>query len=146
MKFPYTVPQMIPVADSDWVVLKIQENLHALDPKTTPKEELDDAQDYVILHEVPFVANGAGFIDSDRAGCLAWNKRTGQQARITPEGYDCGRVIVSGRRVIYTGKNWRDVRPKTSELVCYDLDTQTSRVLVPQGRCGSAQSPRKTTL
>ena len=34
---PYAVVQMTPVADSDWVVLKIQENLHALDPKTTAK-------------------------------------------------------------------------------------------------------------
>lgn len=130
---PYAVLQMMPVADSDWVVLKIQENLHTLDPQTTSKEELDDAQDYVILHEVPFVANGAGFIDSDRCGCLLWNKRTGQHQRITPEGYDCGRVIVSGQRIFYTGKNWRDVQPKTSELVCYDLETHTSRTLVPQG-------------
>ena len=131
---PYAVVQMTPVADSDWVVLKIQENLHALDPKTTAKEELDDAQDYVILHEVPFVANGAGFIDSDRCGCLIWNKCTGRHLRITPQGYDCARVIVNGHQVIYTGKNWRDVQPKTSELVCYDLEKQTSRTLVPQGQ------------
>lgn len=133
-EIPYTVLQLLPVADSDWVVLKIQENLHALDPKTASKEELEDAQDYVILHEVPFVANGAGFIDSDRCGCLAWNKRTGEQRRITPPGYDCGRIIVEGHRVIYTGKNWRDVMPKTSELVSYDLDTQSKQTLVSEGQ------------
>ena len=71
----------------------------------------------MILHEVPFVANGAGFIDSDRCGCLIWNKCTGRHLRITPQGYDCARVIVNGHQVIYTGKNWRDVQPKTSELV-----------------------------
>ena len=131
---PYDVIDLYPIEHSDWIVLKVCEKLHALDPEKASREDLEDEQDYVVLHEVPFVTNGAGFTDSERSSLILWNKVSGENHRLTEEFCDVQRVAVTGHRIIYTCKCWQDVLPQTAELLCYDLDERKKEVILPSGQ------------
>ena len=131
---PFDVREMRPIPGTMLVVLKVLENLAESDPTFARAGLAEDEKDYVILHEVPFVANGAGFVDGERQALILWDWKHGQSQRLTPEGFDCAHFAVGGMHIYYSGNVWRDVCPKTAGCYDYDVVSGNTQVCVAPGR------------
>lgn len=133
-EIPMEVLALKRIEGTPLAVITVLENRHQQDWETWSEAKRKDQKDYVILGEVPFVANGSGFIDGQRTALWLWNLETETGERLTPEYFETSRFVVEGGRIWYTGCTWTDVCPKTAGLYSYDLDLKQTREWVKPGQ------------
>ena len=112
----YAVTGMISVKDPDG---------YKDDPETKKKkmEALAAEKDYQVVDEVPYWFNGAGFTNGLRPALFLVDTTDGLKIkRITGPEIRLGRVLPLGRKIYYTGSQFKCRAKITSKIWAYDLD------------------------
>lgn len=86
--------------------------------------------DFMIFEQVPFMANGKGYIGQRRVG-LATCDASGRLSRLTPPTMDVARVELSadGDKALVVACDYKDVKPLENSVYMLDLSTGNLRPL-----------------
>lgn len=87
-----------------------------------------EGADYLVFEQLPFMANGQGFVGQRRTGLGLYDRVTGAFTRLTPEAMDVERhsLAPDGGRVLLVGTEYRDVKPLHNHV--YELDLASGAV------------------
>ncbi len=96
-----------------------------------PKVDNPEEADFMIFDQVPFMANGRGYIGQQRTVLALYNLRTRELTRLTPEFMDVERYFpnAGGSEALLVGSEYRDVKPSTNAVYRLDLFTGSIRRL-----------------
>ena len=96
-----------------------------------PEYDNPEQADVMIFEQVPFMANGKGYIGQQRTALVLCDAATGEIRRLTPEHMDVARYTLSRdkAKVLIVGTDYTDVKPKTSDVYQMDLFTGTMSCL-----------------
>lgn len=133
----FTVPMpvgQIKKIDSDnfAFVAKYDHNKERLE-KMSP-EEREEEKDYIIIDELPFWFNGAGYINKTRKVLYTYNISSGKVTEVSGKWSDVMYVGVFDDRIFYTCTTYTDKKPKTNELHCYHISQQKDEMLIEGGK------------
>lgn len=135
---PFPVVELIPLEGTSYVVSALYDSAYAaaqaLEGEARSKALLDHkAPGYDVIEELPFWFNGRGVINGKRTRLYLFDSATGEAQPLTGERFDVESVSVFGRKVIYTGVEFDQVRCFEVGVYTYDLDAKAGGVLVPPG-------------
>ncbi len=94
----------------------------------------EDYGDYHVLEEVPFWANGKGFVSRVRNTLFTFESESGKLDRLTGECFNVAAWDLRGHLLAYAGCAYRDVVPTCDEARLVDLDTGAETVMVAPGQ------------
>lgn len=119
------------------VLEKIRDNdnrLHdASDNPEGGKAGLKEGKDYYVLDEIPFYANGRGYISRLRRALYIYDQNTGDCRKITAPYFDVESFDVHGSRIVYTGREYDSKASDDREARLFDLNTsETKRLTSPE--------------
>ena len=126
---PKNVEEIV-LLENGCFLLTVPENLRA-----APHEpgELKEGKDYHVLEEIPFCANGRGYISRLRRTLYLYDGSSGDCRRITPEYFDVESADANGNRIVYTGREYDSRASDNREARLYDLTTgETVRLTSPE--------------
>ena len=116
----------------DLYLLKIEDDFNRVDPEKD-KEAAEEELDYHVLEEVPFWANGAGYIAGLHTALFLYKESDGSLERITPEMTDTRFFTSEGNKIMYASSAITGVPARHSMLSVYDLDTKETVKIVEDG-------------
>ena len=135
---PFPVVDLIPVDDRRYLVsaqydrayeascmLEGEERARALLEHKNPG--------YDVIDELPFWFNGKGIINGKRTRLYLYDRVSGSHTPITEQGFDVESMSLFGKKVVYTGVEFDQLRCFEVGVYLYDLDTGRKDVLVPPG-------------
>ncbi len=102
------------------------------------QEELKEYQDYHILEELPYWANGAYFVSRFRRTLFVFDEEKGSCGRVTEPLFAVDDFQVWEGRLVYTGASYDRLLPKSNGLFCYDKETEEHVRLAGQEETGKA--------
>ncbi|MDI6601732.1 MAG: S9 family peptidase [Thermoanaerobacteraceae bacterium] len=90
------------------------------------KDELKkrkEERDYQVIDEIPYWANGKGFVNKDRNRLYLYHSETGNITPITDEYTDVDMFNLSsdGSRLVFNARTYTNRMPITSDVYIYDL-------------------------
>ncbi len=87
-------------------------------PHPNPEEA-----DYYVFEQVPFMANGKGFIGQRRNGLAIYDRNLGELKRLTPEHMDVARYSISDdeQRLLILASDFTDLKPSTNHVYQLEL-------------------------
>ncbi len=96
-----------------------------------PEFHNPEGADYLVFEQVPFLANGQGFVGQRRTGLGLYDPKSGSLVRVTPELMEVERYSLSpdGRSALLVATEYRDVRPEYNHVYSLDLATGAVRCL-----------------
>ena len=96
-----------------------------------PEIENPEEADIMVFEQIPFMANGKGYIGQRRTALAVYDVRTGELRRMTPEFMEVARYSVDEKKseVLIVGTEFRDVKPMTNGVYRMDLHTGTLQCL-----------------
>lgn len=96
-----------------------------------PSIENPDEANYQIFDQLPFLANGQGYIGSERTGLGVYAPQSGTWKRLTDETFDLASCTMKDdfSQVLAVGCSFTDVKPQTNSVCLFDLADGTSRDL-----------------
>ena len=97
------------------------------------KEELEEYQDYHILEELPYWANGAYFVSRFRRTLFVFHEAEGTWERVTEQLFAAEHFEIQDGWLIYTGAAYDRYLPKGNGLFCYDLEKKERTWLAGRG-------------
>lgn len=112
----------------------IREDRNAPEIREDNKEQRKEEKDYHVIDEVPLWGNGRGFISGIRTGLYLYTESDGKLEKISPEQMDVSSAEVSGQKLLYVGKQWKDVIDLTDSLLLYDGESGENQILIAQGK------------
>lgn len=129
----FTMPllaKQIKRIDDDLFVVLATTNLN--DPADLP----ENGADWVILNELPFAENGAGYVSGKRSSLFLFDARIGETTPITTPYFNTKSVEIDAQsgRVVYIGQENTCAETAKDGLYCYDVADKTSRCLVSTDR------------
>ncbi len=85
--------------------------------------------DYMVIEQVPFLANGRGFVCQSRRAVALYDTSTGTLSRLTPEHMDVLRCVPSDDRtkILLVATDYVDVKPTTNHV--YELDLASGNLI-----------------
>jgi len=86
-------------------------------------EEIEAENDYIVVDEVPYYDNGAGYITRLRQTLFLFDEASGELNPITSEFFQTGSVEVLDSKVYYAGHAFTDLEQQANGLYAYDLAT-----------------------
>lgn len=93
-------------------------------------------EDWEVLEEAPFWANGAGFTAGKRNRLYLYQKETGALTALTDPWFDAAFCAEKEGRILYSGAMWeKGMRYTYRGLYLYDQATGQSRCLIEPERC-----------
>ena len=101
--------------------------------KMTP-EQREEEKDYIIIDELPFWFNGAGFINKTRKVLYTYNIPSGKVTQVANKWSDVMYVGIFGDKIFYTCTTYKDKKPKTNELHCYNIKENKDEKLIAGGK------------
>ena len=101
------------------------------------KEGLTDEQiaaenDYIVVEEVPFYDNGAGYITRLRNTLFLFDEASGALNPITDKFFQTGAVDVMDGKIWYTGHAFTDLEQQVNGLYAYDIATGETETVIPE--------------
>lgn len=98
---------------------------------------LTDAQiaaerDYIVVDEVPYWDNGAGYVTRLRETLFLFDEATKALTRITPKFFQTRGVEVWNGKVVYVGHEYDALEQKYNGMYAYDLATGETQTLIPE--------------
>ncbi len=108
----------ISLMDNGSFLLTVLENLRSA---KTEEGELKEGTDYYVLEEIPFYANGRGYISRLRRALYLYDRTSGECRKITPDFFDVETVDAKGGRIVYTGREYDGKASDNHEARLYDL-------------------------
>ena len=117
------------LADGKYV-LKILTDRNMPEKTEDRKEEAD----YHIFDELPFWANGRGYVSGKRSVLFMFDEKDGSLQPLCEHSTDCGYFTVKKGRLLYIASTWQDILPQTSGLYLYDSASGDTTCLVEEGR------------
>ena len=105
-----------------------------------PADDMDetlrgDAKDYHVLEEVPFWANGRGYVSRLRSALYVFSAADGALEKITDEYFNVSDFDVKNGLVVYAGQSYDEKVSIFDEARLYDLGTgETTAIVKPEDR------------
>ena len=93
----------------------------------------DDYADYHVLEEVPFWANGRGYVSRVRNALYTFDESDGALNKLTPDFFDVSGYDVKNGRLLYAGCEYRDTVTPYGEVRLRELASGEEAVLVAPG-------------
>lgn len=123
-EIPYAVDSMKKLSDGSYVFSA------TLDLNKPEKEEdLKDYNDYHILEELPYWANGAYFVSRFRNTLFWFDEKTKVCEKVTEPLFAVNGFQVCGDAIVYSGVSYDRVLPKTNGLYLFDTKTKETKIL-----------------
>ncbi|MEY8394099.1 S9 family peptidase [Lachnospiraceae bacterium 45-P1] len=97
--------------------------------KPEKEEDAKDYNDYHILEELPYWANGAYFVSRFRNTLFLFDEKTASCERVTEPFFAMDGFKVCGESLVYSGSSYDRVISKTSGLYRFDTKTKETTVL-----------------
>lgn len=97
--------------------------------KPEKEEDAEDYNDYHILEELPYWANGAYFVSRFRSTLFTFEEKTAACERVTEPFFAMDGFKVCGDSLVYSGVSYDRVLPKTTGLYLFDTKTKETKVL-----------------
>ncbi|WP_302294989.1 S9 family peptidase [Pyramidobacter piscolens] len=93
-----------------------------------PVYDNPEGADYYVIEQLPFTANGKGFVCQRRTGLAVYDAASGGFTRVTPEHMEVARCHLSddGRKALLVAVEYTDVKPTTNHV--YELDLGTGEL------------------
>ena len=130
---PYGIGQVKKIDEDNFAfVAKYDHNKERLD-KMTP-EQREEEKDYIIIDELPFWFNGQGFINKTRKVLYTYNISTKKVTQVSNKWADVMYVGIFGDKIFYTCTTYKDKKPKTNELHCYNIAENKDEKLIAGGK------------
>lgn len=78
-----------------------------------PEYENPEEADVMIFEQLPFMANGKGYIGQRRTGLCLYDTQTAEAKRLTPPLLDMGRFVLNNAKteLLIVGTEYKDVKP-----------------------------------
>ena len=130
---PYDVKEICPCGDGVHYAMAVRIDHTRPDPRTHTMEECEDAEDYILLEEMPFATNGEGYTSRVRMTLALYNAETDETKLLTPPMFMLGAFRWAGKQLVYTGHSYTTVKAKTKGMYAYSLATGETRTLVEDG-------------
>ena len=119
-----------------------------------PADDMDellreDQKDYHVLEEVPFWANGQGYVSRVRNALFLYDSADGALRRITDERFNVSAFDVKNGRVLYAGQAYSDKVSVFDEVRLYDIASgETTVIVAPEDHlsCTMALLTEKTVV
>ena len=86
-----------------------------------------DEKDYHVLEEVPFWANGRGYVSRLRNTLYTFDAATGNVERISDEFFNVSGFDCDGTRILYAGTEYRDRITPYGQARIYDVNTRATQ-------------------
>ena len=118
-EIPRTVEEITLLEDGRFL-LKTLENLRETESE---KNGLKEGKDYYVLEEIPFYANGRGYVSRLRRSLCVYDPASGACRQITAPFFDVESADARGQRVVYTGREYDSKAEENREARLYDLGT-----------------------
>lgn len=118
-EIPKKVEEIIKLDNGGFLLLVLEK----LEKTEAGKQELKEGKDYYVLEEIPFYANGRGYISRLRRALYLYQPADGTCRRITAPFFDVESMDVRGSRVVYTGREYDSKAAENREARLYDLET-----------------------
>ncbi len=140
MKIPLNVNQIQSIDGDNFVVLanydKNKVVLNGLKGKKRckAKAKLADSKSYVIVDEIPFWSNGAGYTNKKRNRLYLFNNSNNELTPLTDEYTDVESFNVKDGKVLYVANRYKEKYELYDSLNLYDIETRTNKVLIPQSK------------
>ena len=94
--------------------------------------EVDDAEDYEVLEEIPFWMNGKGFTSRRRLHLFRFNRESGEASDLCEPSLEVDGVDLCEREALILARRFEGVAPTVDELWRIDLESGT-RNQIPTG-------------
>ena len=133
-EIPKQVEEIFPLENGSFL-LKVLENVSGRE-KTTDEDALKEGTDYYVLEEIPFYANGRGYISRLRNALYLYSQTTGECRKITAPFFDVETVDVRGSRVAYTGREYDSKASDDREAKLYDIERDQTIALTSPEKFG----------
>ena len=129
-EIPKQVEEIYPLASGSFL-LKVLENVSGRE-KMPDDDALEEGKDYYVLEEIPFYANGRGYISRLRLALYLFTQSTGDLRKITAPLFDVEAFDVKGSRIAYIGREYDSKASDDREARLYDLTEDQTTVLTSQ--------------
>ncbi|MBQ8092144.1 MAG: S9 family peptidase, partial [Clostridia bacterium] len=113
-------------------ILLVKEDLNAL-PENATEAEREEAQDYHVLEELPYWANGAGYVSRLRHALYLYTPDGNALKKLTDDYLNVRTFDVQGNTVLYAGDRYTDMLSLYGTAGLITLDGQT-KTIVPDNR------------
>ncbi len=100
------------------------------DPTNAAEYVLDDYADYHVLTELPYWANGAGFVSGIRHTLGIYDETTDHCTLLTEPLFDTDEIAFTGERIVYTGRSYDELRSERAGLYQYDINSGKTQIIV----------------
>ena len=130
---PYDVKEVRPCGDGVHYAMAVRLDHTKPDPRTHTVEECEDAEDYILLEEMPFATNGEGYTSGVRMALALYDAKADETRLLTQPQFMLGAFEWAGQQLVYTGHAYTKVKAKTRGMYAYDMATGQTRTLVEDG-------------
>ena len=123
-EIPYAVDEIKKISDGVY-------GFSAVVDRNRPEdvEERKEYQDYHILEELPYWANGAYFVSGLRSTLFVFEEKTGECKKVTDPYFALEAFEVCGNVIVYKGASYDRLLPKTNGMYSYDLSDGSAKEL-----------------
>ncbi|MDR1378616.1 MAG: S9 family peptidase [Synergistaceae bacterium] len=125
--FLFNVPRAVSA------IRALDESRYLLTAVYEPEYENPEDADIMIFDQIPFMANGKGYIGQQRTALAIYDAQTGKLDRLTPPFMDVARYTLNGNKTeaLVVGVDYQDVKPSTNAVYKLNLFTGSMRCLSP---------------
>ena len=120
---PYDVKEVRPCGDGVHYAMAVRLDHTKPDPRTHTVEECEDAEDYILLEEMPFATNGEGYTSGVRMALALYDAKADETRLLTQPQFMLGAFEWAGQQLVYTGHAYTKVKAKTRGMYAYDMAT-----------------------
>ncbi len=102
-----------------------------------PEYENPEGADLMIFEQLPFMANGKGYIGQRRTGLGVYDRTKGEFSRLTPPLMDVARTTLNGERTaaLVVASDYKNVKPLDNGVYELDLVSGNCRCLTAGLSC-----------
>lgn len=95
---------------------------------------LQEEQRVIVCDELPFCADGRGYISGKRRGICICDRTSGDFHVLTPRNFDAGAVAVYGELIAFSGTPHNGIRDLSDGLYLFDMALGTTATLATPGK------------
>ena len=128
---PYQVTRMENIRE-DLYVFTAEVDLNRPDPENAPEYALDDFGDYHVLEELPYWANGAGFVSRIRETLYLYDAKADTCTALTEPFFNTSGFSFNEKQIVYFGSSYTELLNYKAGIYSYDLTTgETTTIVEP---------------
>lgn len=126
------VLQLLPIPHTSKFAIIVLKNLNALNPDETKKEILEDAEDYIVLEELPYWGNGRGYVSRMRHALMIYDEKDGSLIPVSNHFATVNQVVISdcGNMIYYSAQEYQDCLPHESAIYSYNIKEKTIETIL----------------